>query len=111
MPQPIKKASAVKDSVDVAKLKSGSFAKKDFSRKDFAKKTSPLTDSSTKYSGIVFNAAKSMGKEDLAKKGISKTITPKGDTIYKYKSSGVSFDRVSSPVEKSKPVSVKNKNK
>ena len=96
MAQPIKKASQapVKDSVDVAKSKSGAFAKKDFTRKDFGKKVSPLTDSSTKYSGVVFNAASSMSKEQLAKKGISKNITPKGDTVYKYKSSGINFKQL-----------------
>ena len=82
------------DSVDVAKSKSGSFAKKDFSRKDFGKKVSPLTDSSTKYSGIVFDAAKNMSKEDLAKKGINKNITSKGDTAYNYKSNGINFKQV-----------------
>jgi hypothetical protein len=83
-----------KDSVDVAKEKSVKYAKQDFARKDFGKKTSPLSDSSTKYSGIVFDAAKNMSKEDLAKKGISKNISSKGDTVYKYNSKGVNFKQV-----------------
>jgi hypothetical protein len=84
----------LKDSIDMAKSKSGSFSKKDFSRKDFGKKVSPLTDSSTKYSNIVFDAAKNMSNEDLSKKGISKSINSKGDTVYKYNSNGLNFEQV-----------------
>ena len=90
---PKKSFTSNNDSIDVAKSNSGSFAKKDFSRKDYGKKVSPLTDSSTKYSGIVFDAAKNMSKEDLAKRGISKSINSKGDTVYKDNSKGYNFEQ------------------
>jgi hypothetical protein len=102
----------VKDSIDVAKSKSGLFSKKDFSRKDFGKKTSSLTDSSNKYSNIVFNAASSMSKEELDKKGIKKSINSKGDTTYRYNSNGSSFEKVISPSENAmKAIALKNKKK
>jgi hypothetical protein len=90
----------VTDSIDVAKAKSGYFAKKyfsskdfmdNFSRKDFMDKNTALMDSADKYSDIVFNSARKMNKKNLANKGIIRNITSKGDTTYKYNSKGVNF--------------------
>jgi hypothetical protein len=85
---------SVKDSVDVAKSKSGYFANKNFSRKDFASNTeSAVGDSSNKYANIVFNATKNMSKKDLANKGVKRTISSKGDTTLSYNSKGINFTR------------------
>jgi hypothetical protein len=85
--------SMKKDSVDVAKTKSGKFAYKNQTRNDFARKESPLSDSAEKYSNIVYDAARNMSKSDLAKKDITKKITKNSDTVYKYNSNGVNFER------------------
>ena len=90
MQQPLK--SMKKDSVDIAKSKSGKFASKNMSRNDFAEKDSPLSDSADKYRNFVIDAATKMKKSDLAKKGIMKNITKKGDTIYRYNSNNVNFE-------------------
>ena len=79
------------DSVDVAKQKSGKYAKQDFARKDFMEKDSPLSDSVKKYRDKVINSARQMTPSELSKKNISKNITSKKDTIYKYSSGGIDF--------------------
>ena len=81
------------DRIDEAKKKSGFFAKKDLMRKDFPEKESALSDSADKYSDIVFNAAKNMGKKELDKKGITRNVSAKGDTSYNYSSNGISFKK------------------
>ena len=85
---------ALTDSIDVAKAKSGIYAKKNFARKDFAMNTeSAVADSSDKYANIVFNATKNMSKKDLASKGVKRTISSKGDTTLSYNSKGINFTR------------------
>ncbi len=93
------------DSVDVAKQKAGSFAKKQFdlsnkyfNRKlnaqdlnNFVKNNTALRDSTAKYNNIVFDASKKMTSKDLAKKGIKRNISAKGDTTTSYISKGVTF--------------------
>ena len=99
---------ALTDSVDVAKAKSGTFAKKGydlqtnfFNKKNytssdvsnFTKNRNALTDSTNKYSEKVFGATKNMSKSDLASKGVKRTISSKGDTTMNYSSKGVTFTR------------------
>lgn len=91
MQKPVK--TIQKDSVDIAKSKSGAFTAKNMARPDFVRKESPLSDSSDKYSDIVFNAARNMSKADLIKKGIMRKITKSGDTITRYNSKGINFER------------------
>jgi hypothetical protein len=99
---------AVTDSVDVAKEKSGTYAKKGFDAQtkffnkknytgldvsNFTKNRDALADSVDKYSEKVFGATKNMSKSDLASKGVKRTISPKGDTTMNYSSKGITFTR------------------
>ena len=84
-------AKATLDSIDIAKQKSGKYAKQDFARKDFVEKESSLSDSVKKYRDKVINSARKMTPSELSKKNISKNITSKKDTVYKYSSGGIDF--------------------